>query len=644
MSLDPKNKNKVFPPSPASPDPETEEVAHYDDAIIGRAFRWSLIGFIVLAAAAGAILYGLRRQPSPEPAQITQITAPVTRPVAAAEIPEARFTDVTAAAGIRFVHQNGAYGDKLLPETMGGGVAFLDYDGDGDQDLLFVNSTFWPGRMPAGQTPPTMALYRNDGQGHFADTTAGSGLDASFYGMGVAVGDYDNDGRPDVFISAVGANHLYHNLGDGKFADVTAQAGVAGSPQEWSASAAWIDFDNDGDLDLFVGNYVRWSKDIDLEVGYKLVGVGRAYGPPMNFEGTFPYLYRNEGQGRFTDVSQSSGIQVKNPATSVPAAKSLGVAPVDLDGDGWMDVVVANDTVQNFVFHNQRDGTFKEIGALSGIAFDSYGNTRGAMGIDSGRFREDDALGLAIGNFANEMTALYVSQGRPLEFADEAITQGIGPASRLLLKFGIFFFDYDLDGRLDVLTANGHLEEEIGKVQQSQRYAQPAQLFWNAGPHPAARFVAVPPEKAGGDLFKPLVGRGSAFADIDADGDLDAVLTQAGGPPVLLRNDQNLKRHWLRLKLVGRKSNRDGIGAWVKVNAGGRILARQVMPTRSYLAQSELPVTIGLGAADRVDEVQILWPGGAPQKIAPEQIRIDGLTILEQPAEPSPPRPGVAPP
>jgi hypothetical protein len=290
--------------------------------------------------------------------------------------------------------------------------------------------------------------------------------------------------------------------------------------------------------------------------------------------------------------------------------------------------VVANDTVPNLVFINQHNGTFKEIGGQSGVSFDSYGNTRGAMGIDTARYREDGKLGIGIGNFANEMTALYVAQNSPTNFSDEAITEGVGQPSRLLLKFGLFFFDYDLDGRLDLLTANGHLEEEISKIQKSQKYRQPAQLFWNAGERSGGCFVAVSPEKAGGDLFQPIVGRGSAFADIDGDGDLDVVLTQVGGPPLLLRNDQNLGHHWIRLKLVGTKSNRDAIGAWIKVRVNGHTLSRQVMPTRSYLSQSELPVTIGLGDAASFDSLEILWPNGTVQKVA--NVPLDRTTTITE--------------
>jgi hypothetical protein len=508
-------------------------------------------------------------------------------------------------------------------------VAFFDYDGDGAQDLLFVNSAYWPGHAPEGKKPPTMALYHNDGRGHFTDVTPGSGLDASFYGMGVAVGDYDNDGLPDVFITSVGGNHLFHNEGNGKFREVTSEAGVGGPPDGWSTGAAWIDYDNDGKLDLFVCNYVQWSADIDRKHSYVLPNVGRSYGPPRNFTGTFPILYHNDGNGHFTDVSAKAGIQVKDPATGLPMAKSLAVAPVDVDNDGWIDLVVANDTVANFLFHNERDGTFKEVGARSGIAYDAYGLTRGAMGIDTARFRNDDTLGIAIGNFANEMNALYVAQRDSLVFADEAIKEGFGPASQKLLKFGLFFFDYDLDGRLDVLTANGQLEPEIHRALSTQQYRQPAQLFWNRGDRKGMGFLPVPVEKCGPDLFQPIVGRGSAFADIDGDGDLDVVLTQIAGPPLLLRNDQALGHHWIRLKLVGTKSNRDAIGAWIKVRLNGRTLWRQVMPTRSYLSQSELPVTIGLGDAVKVDSMEVIWPGGATQKLNPPAI--DRLTTITEP-------------
>jgi hypothetical protein len=616
--------------TPVTSPNEQEDFVHADDAVIGKAIRWSFIALLLIAVGVAAAVLFLKRKPPQAPAQLTKLESPVQRTVPQAEVPVAIFTDITKAAGVSFVHNNGAYGEKLLPETMGGGVAFLDFDNDGAQDLLFVNSTYWPWHIPEGKQPTTAALYHNDGKGHFTDVTAGSGLDVSCYGMGVAVGDYDNDGLDDVFITGVGGNHLFHNEGNGKFKEVTVAAGVGGSTNDWSSCAAWIDYDNDGKLDLFVGNYVKWSREIDAEVGYKIDGKTRAYGQPMNFEGAFPRLYHNEGNGRFTEVTERSGLQIKNPATGVPASKTLGVAPVDLDGDGWMDLVVANDTTPNLVFINQHNGTFKETGAASGIAFDSYGNTRGAMGIDAARYRNDGKLGIGIGNFANEMTALYVAQSQALLFADEAIPEGVGPASRLLLKFGLFFFDYDLDGRLDLLTANGHLEEEISKIQKSQTYAQPAQLFWNTGPRSGGCYVVAPAEKCGSDLLKPIVGRGSAYADIDNDGDPDVVLTQTGGAPLLLRNDQKLNHHWVRLKLVGTKSNRDAIGAWVKARVGSETIWRQVMPTRSYLSQSELPITIGLGSAEKVDELEITWPLGLKQRVS--NVPTDKMTVVtEQP-------------
>ncbi len=608
---------------------EQEETGHLDDAVIGRAFRGSAFALVGLLLVGGATWWYVKRKPAPAAPKLTQLSSPVAPQRATEQMPTVNFTDITVASGVKFVHNNGATGDKLLPETMGSGVAILDFDNDGDQDLLFVNGTSWPGKATPGRAPTTQVLYRNEGGAKFTDVTAGAGLDISFYGMGVAAGDFDNDGLVDLFFTAVGENKLFRNTGGGKFQDVTSSAGVAGTPTQWTTAAAWLDYDNDGDLDLYVGRYVKWSREIDFEVGYKLVGIGRAYGPPMNFEGAFASFFRNDGQGKFTDVSKDAGVEVRNPATGVPAAKTLGVAPIDLDDDGWIDLVVANDTVQNFVFHNQKNGRFKEIGALSGVAFDSYGNTRGAMGIDAARYREGRTAGIAIGNFANEMTALYVAQNHTsLIFTDEAISEGIGPASRLPLKFGIFFFDYDLDGRLDLLSVNGHLEEEITKVQQSQHYAQPAQLFWNNGAADGPGFTLVPEDRSGRELVKPIVGRGSACGDLDGDGDLDMVFTQSAGAPLILRNDQALNRRWLRLKLVGKKSNREAIGAWVRVKVGDQLLARQVMPSRSYLSQSELPVTIGLGASDKFDDLEVAWPGGQVQKVT--QARVNSLTVVEQ--------------
>jgi hypothetical protein len=430
--------------------------------------------------------------------------------------------------------------------------------------------------------------------------------------MGVAVADYDGDGWTDIFFTAVGKNHLFRNQ-KGVFSDVTDRAGVAGREQEWSTGAGFFDYDRDGDLDLFVANYVRWTKEIDFKLDFRLTGVGRAYGPPQNYEGTFPYLYRNNGDGTFADVSETSGIHVKNSVTGVPEAKSLAIAPIDLDGDGWLDVFVANDTVKKYFFHNKGDGTFEEVGELYGLAYGSDGRATGAMGVDVGHFRNDHNIGFMIGNFANEMTSVYVSQDDPTFFVDDAIGEGIGAPSRRALTFGLILFDCDLDGCLDMLQANGHIENEINKMDPSQTFQQAAQLFWNAGPGQIPGFV---PIETAGDLHKEIVGRGAAYADIDGDGDQDVVLTQVAGPPLLLRNDQKLNHHWLRVKLVGKTPNRDAIGAWVTLKTADYTQKRQVMPTRSYLSQVELPITFGLGKTTEVLSLQVTWPDGTEQTVA----------------------------
>ena len=420
---------------------ETETLER-DDAVIGLAFWWSLLVIVVVAAISGGF-YWWRTQPEPVLTENrTKQAAPKIREQPNIEIPQIPFTEITKQAGIDFVHENGAAGEKLLPETMGGGCAFLDYDNDGDADILFVNSTRWPWDSRPVDQPATMALYRNDGTGHFEDVTAEVGLDVSFYGMGVAVGDYDNDGYVDLFITTVGSNRLFRNV-RGRFVDVTQTAGVAGDDKEWSTSAGWFDYDNDGDLDLFVCNYLRWSREIDIVQKCNLTGEGRNYCRPQHFEGTYPYLYRNDGDGSFTDASAKAGMQINNPATAVPMGKSLGVAFADFDDDGWLEVFVANDTVQNFLFHNAGNGTFRDIGPASGVAYDIDGNATGAMGADTAYFRNSREIGIAIGNFSNEMTTLYVSRNKELQFSDDAVSNGLGPVTRLELTFGLFFFDSD---------------------------------------------------------------------------------------------------------------------------------------------------------------------------------------------------------
>ncbi|MDX2457420.1 MAG: CRTAC1 family protein [Gammaproteobacteria bacterium] len=594
----------------------TKQPVHTDatqagEAIIRHWFRRSLAVILVIGIISAGISWYLGRDTTPVIAIEEAIVAgPVTEEDAQPRSPPVIvFRDITRAAGIDFVHTNGAYGDKLMPETIGSGAAFFDYDNDSDQDLLLVNSTWFPGHEQ--ETKPTLALYRNDGSGQFTDVTRETGLDISCYGMGVAAGDIDNDGWTDLYLTALGKNYLLKNR-QGRFTDITATSGTSGQSSDWSTAAAFLDADNDGDLDLFVGNYVQWTREVDLEIDFHLTGLGRAIGAPNHFYGTSNRLYRNDGQGIFSDVSQSAGIVITDPVTQAPTGKALAVAPVDYDRDSRLDLFVANDTTRNFLYHNLGDGRFEEIGALEGIAFDRNGKATGAMGIDAAYFRNDEELGIGIGNFANEMSSLYVTVGGQPPFADEAVLEGFGPASRQVLTFGLFFFDYDLDGRLDLLQANGHLEAEINVVQSSQTYAQPAQLFWNCGSICRNRFVTA---TGTGDLATPMVGRGAAYADIDNDGDLDIVITQNGQRAVLFRNEQSLGHHWLRVRLAGGNSNKNAIGAVVELSVDGITQRRVVMPTRSYLSQSELPLTFGLGTSTAVDELLITWPDGHRQTV-----------------------------
>ena len=614
--------------SPAQiPDPDQdpnfdEEIGDGDDRIIGRAFRWSmvlLVAIVLLLAGGLGLRHALRTKPVAITDEGHAALESLRRDVAEPSGPQLSFVDVTAAAGIDFVHRNGATGERLLPETMGGGLAWIDVDDDGLDDLLLVDSGPWPTADDYARWPGALRLYRNLGDGRFADGTAAAGLDGvRAYGMGVAVADIDGDGDLDLFLAAVGANHLFRN-DNGRFVDITDSAGVAGEALRWSSSAGFFDMDGDGLPELWVVNYVDWSRERDFEVDYRLDGIGRAYGPPANFPGTDSYLYRNLGDGRFADISESAGIRVAHAQTGLPIGKGLALLTEDLDGDGWTDVMVANDTVRNFVFRNLGGQGFEEVGEDWGLGYDRNGMATGAMGIDLGEVFDDGSRAIAIGNFANEMSSFYVGHPDGAQFADEAIVAGIGAPSRLALSFGVQFLDADLDGRLDLVQANGHVENEIERVQQSQHYAQPAQLFWQCGPDCGSPFVALPATQVG-DLAKPIVGRGLAASDFDGDGDLDLLLTQVNGAPLLLRNDQRSAHHWLSIRLRGRAPNTEALGARVTLETPAGTQHRSVSRNRSYLSQTPSRLHFGLGEQSTVSRLAVRWPDGTVQPIELEGV------------------------
>ena len=502
------------------------------------------------------------------------------------------FRDVTRAAGISFVHNNGAFGKKYLPETLGPGCAFFDYDNDGLPDILLINGEDWPGHALHGKT--TLKLYHNNGHGTFTDVTAKSGLAVPMDGMGVAIGDYDNDGFDDVFITALGQSHLFHNNRNGTFTDVTKQAGIWG-PNEFSTSAAWIDYDGDGKLDLVVGNYIDWSPEKDLYCS--LDGAHKSYCTPESYHGASVRLWHNLGDGKFEDATHRAGLY---DATS----KTLGVAVLDYDGDGWPDLAFANDTQPNKLYHNNHDGTFTEKGVEAGIAFSEDGVARAGMGIDAADYDRSGRPSLLISNFSNQMLSLYHNEGHGL-FIDEAPRSEIGRASLISLGFASYFLDYDLDGWPDIFVANGHLDSDIERIQKRITYRQPPHMFRNLG---NGKFEDVA-ASLGAAFATPRVARGAAYADIDNDGDLDLLVTTNGGPAVLFRNEGGTN-HSLRVKLRGVKSNRDGIGASVTVISGGAKQTQMMRSGSGYLSASELVLTFGLGRSQGDSEIDVHWPSG----------------------------------
>jgi hypothetical protein len=505
------------------------------------------------------------------------------------------FSDVTASAGIKFVHNSGRAGKKFLPETLGSGAAFLDANGDGWPDILLVNSKDW---QPKGRRS-LHALYRNNRNGTFTNVTAASGLDVEMYGMGVAVGDYDNDGRDDVYITALEGDRLFRNEGNFKFRDVTRGSGISNAA--FGTSVAWLDYDKDGRLDLFVGNYVQWSPQTDLHCS--LDGTTKSYCTPESYKGVAARLYRNAGGGRFEDVSQKAGV-------ADPTSKSLGVVVFDYDSDGWPDIFVANDTQPNKLYRNNRNGTFTEEGVPAGVAYSEDGVARGAMGVDVGDYDGSGRPHLLVGNFSNQMLALYHNEGTKL-FVDEAPTSTVGRTSLLYLAFGVFFVDYDLDGRLDIFAANGHIEEEIGKVQPKVKYQEPPLMFRNMG---QGKYEHVSPS-LGAAFNVAQVARGAAHADYDRDGDLDILVANNHGPARLLRNEGGNANKWLCVKAVGSTSNRSGIGAIVRIQTASGRQWNSVRSGGSYASQSDLAVTFGLGQDAVVQSVEVEWPSGVKDRV-----------------------------
>jgi enediyne biosynthesis protein E4 len=523
------------------------------------------------------------------------------------------FVDVARSAGITFRHDNAASPDKFLIETMGSGCGWIDYDQDGLLDLYLVNGSATGAYKP--EHPLQCALYRNNGDGTFTDMTLKAGVGAEgLFGMGIAVGDYDNDGFPDLFVCGYGRCILYHNNRDGTFADVTTKAGV-GNNGRWASSAAWFDYDNDGRLDLVIANYVDWSPEHNFYCGDRGPGM-RSYCHPDDFNGQPPTLYHNNGDGTFTDVSKPSGVGLKS-------SNGLGVVTFDYDNDGWQDIFIANDHMPNFLFHNHRDGTFSEVGYLSGVAVSGDGQFEAGMGVDAADTRGDGHMDLIVTHLDMQLARFYRSLDDG-SFEDATFRSKVGYATFHMSGFGTRFFDYDNDGARDLFMANGHVLDNIERYHADTKYAEAKLMFRNTG-HGLFENVS---DKMGPDFVLPRVSRGAAVGDFDNDGDLDILISNNGQAPQLLCNDGGNANHWLEILLIGTKSNRDGVGARVKLTAGDLVLYDQRKGGMSYQSAQDPRLHFGLGQQRKIDSLEIIWPSGMTTKLA--NVTADQIIAIQE--------------
>jgi hypothetical protein len=541
----------------------------------------------------------------------------LSRPAFTAADPVPAFSEVSpASSGISWRHVNGRSAEMYLPETTGAGCGFLDYDNDGWMDIYLVNSGACDFYKP--DPPLRNALYRNNRDGTFTDVTERAGVAGAGYGQGVAVGDYDGDGFPDIYLTQYGRSILYHNNGDGTFTDVTAKAGVAAPG--WSSSAVWFDYDNDGRLDLFVCRFVDFTREKNKWCGNRDTNQ-RWYCIPKVYDPMPCWLFHNNGDGTFTDVSKDSGI-----AKSL--AKAWGVVACDINNDGWMDLFVANDTVENFLFVNQK-GKFEEIGLVAGVGYSAYGRARSGMGVDAADYDQDGWTDLFVANVDQEMYSLY-HNNKNETFSDAAIATGIGSTTKLMSGWGLKFLDYDNDGDLDLLVCNGHPDDKIDGRVAGVKYLEPMLLFHNAG-----KGLTNVSAQSGPIFSKPIAGRGMAIGDFDNDGAVDVLVAVNNDAPILLKNNAARRNHWLGVNLVGKKANRDAIGAKVTYQAGDLQRTRTKVGGGSYLSAHDPRMVLGIGKREKIDWLDVKWPmpGGATQHFT--DLPIDRyITIIEGQAKP----------